>query len=97
MNLLGRMSTEGQKWSPVRLADGRVDAIGRDDQVGVGELFDTRHVRLEVHLDAQLAGALLQEKQKRAAGAAAKAVAADPEARVLVVDRDVVPIGEVSR
>ncbi len=80
----------------VLLADARIDAVGRDDQVGVA-----MRVRIDLGLEfqfhAERAGTFLQQPQQRHARAAAKAVAADAVHRALVVDLDVVPVGEVRR
>ena len=51
---------------------------------------------LELHLDAERAGALLQQPQQGHARAAAEAVAADAVHRALEMDLDVVPVGEVA-
>jgi hypothetical protein len=82
-------------------ADGAVDAVGGDDEVGLREVLGRRFLA-EAQLDAELAGALLQEQEQGAAGAAAEAVAADAVDGALGVapwarpgmDRDVVPVGE---
>ena len=75
-------------------ADARVDAVGRDDQIGVA-VRGRIDLGLELHLDAERAGALLQQPQQGHARAAAEAVAADAVHRALEMDLDVVPVGEV--
>jgi len=51
--------------------------------------------RFELQGDAELARTHLQDQKKRAPGAAAKAVAADPMHRSLEVNGNVVPIGKL--
>ncbi len=83
----------GREVLAVAFADRRVDAVGRDDQVGVGEVLRAR-VAAELQLHAEAARALLQEQQQRAARAAAETVAADAVRQALGDDLDVVPVGE---
>ena len=77
-------------------ADARVDAVGRDDEIGIARRRGI-DLGLEFQLDAERAGALVQQLQQGHARAAAEAVAADAVHRALEMDFDVVPVGEVRR
>ncbi len=78
------------------LSDLRVDAVGTDHEIGVADLGG-RYLVLELQLDAEPACALTEQVQERHAGAAAEAVAADAVDRILEMDFDVVPVGEILR
>ena len=80
----------------IAAADGAVDAVGGDDQVGVGEIV-RRGLLVEQQFDAERAGAVVQQHQQRPAGAAAEPVAADAVDGAADVDLDVVPVGEIVR
>ena len=55
-------------------ADRAVDAVGRDDQIGIGELGDVAHLTVEDQFDAEIGGAFLQDVQQPLALDAAEAV-----------------------
>ena len=74
-------------------ADGAVDAVGGDDQVGVGKILRVGRL-VEQQFDPEGAGAVVQEHEEGAAGAAAETVAADAVDGAPDVDLDVVPVGE---
>ena len=69
-----RQSSRARKCVGVRLAHRAVDAVGAEDQVGVGELLGPADLALEVQLDPQLAAAL-------AGGSAAASCATAPRSR----------------
>ena len=76
------------------LAHAAVDAVRRDDQIGVaisGKILD---LALELQPDAEAARALLQDVQQALAGDAGKAMAARADDVPLEVDVDVVPVLE---
>src|SRR5580704_15392212 len=78
------------------LADGAVDAVGGNDEIGVLVGGKARvDLGFESHLDPERTGALLQQTQQRRTGAAAEAVAADAMNGVLETDLDIVPIREI--
>ena len=78
-------------------AHDRVDAVARHDEVVVVPVFlGGRERGLEPHLDAQLAGAVLQDLQHPHAPDAREAVAARHGAHSLVDHGDVVPVREVA-
>src|SRR5262249_29726707 len=79
----------------VALADPAVYAVGGHDQVGVGEAVEAVDLGLEGELDAQVAGAGLQDLQQLLAADAAEAVAARAHRLALEMDLDIVPVGEV--
>ena len=87
----------GSKTSAWRSARAAVDAVRRDDEVGVGELRLVRDFVLEDLVHAELAGPLLQEIQQALARDAAEAVAAADEALAGEVDVDVVPVVEAAQ
>ena len=79
------------------LADRRVDAVGGEDHVGVGEArlqLGRRDLDAEVQGDANGPAALLEDVEQGEPRHAAEAVARATHLVALVVDRDVVPIGE---
>ena len=75
------------------VADAGIDAVGGDDDVGVGEIgridgdAETEH-------DALLGAAGLQDAEQRHAGDAGEAVAGAADLGALLMDGNVVPIGE---
>ena len=78
------------------LARPRIQSVGRNDEVvilrqrrGAGDLG------LEDEVDAKLARAVLQQHEQLLARDAGEAVAARHDPLAAIVDRDVVPIGEV--
>jgi hypothetical protein len=78
------------------LAHRAVDAVGADDQVGLARHHvDRPGFGLVIDIDAQFGGALLQDRQQRQAAQAGKTVPAGAHHMPLVVDMDVVPVGEV--
>ena len=84
----------------VAAADGAVDAVGGDHDVGAAEperveVAVVAHVGAEAQGDAERRGALLQDAQQRAARDAAEAVAAGGDPTPVDDDVDVVPVGEV--
>ena len=78
----------------VAVAELAVDAIGADDQVGVGEVRDVIDLALEHQFHAQCFGAVLQDVEQMLALDAAKTVAAGSDDAALEVDIDVVPMRE---
>ena len=80
----------------VELAHARVDAVGGEHEVVVGDdLLDVVDGVLEVHAHAELAAALLQQQQQLLAREAAEAVAGAGDLRAGVERVDVGPVGEV--
>ncbi len=79
----------------VACADGAVDAIRRDDQVGVGEFGDILDLALEDQFNAQTGRALLQDVEQALAFDAAEAMAAGSDDPALEMDIDVVPMDEI--
>ena len=75
-------------------ADSAVDAVGGDDQVGVGKVL-RRRLLVEQQFDAQRPSAVMQQHEQGPARAAAEPVAADAVHRAANVDLDIVPIGEI--
>ncbi len=80
----------------VALARAAVDAIGGDDQVGVGEGRVVLHLVLEVMHDPEVPAPLLEETEQALPLDAAEAVAAGRGRRAAVVDVDVVPVVEAA-
>ena len=75
----------------------RVDAIGGDDQVGIGEFKVGVDLALEHELHPELFAAFLQNVEQFLAADADKAVAGGAHASVLDPDLDVVPMVERGR
>ncbi len=75
-------------------ADPGVDAVAGDHQIGLGEVVERADLALELHRDAELAAALLEQQQQRLARHAAEPVPARGDLAPAVEDVDVVPIGE---
>ncbi len=78
----------------VFLAEAAVDAVGENDEIGIGKARFVVDLDLELQTNAELAGALLQDQQQLAPRTAAKAVAADTMHRAAEVHGNVIPIGE---
>ena len=78
----------------VARADRAVDAVGGDDQVGIGEFGDVMHLAAEDQLHAKIGGAFLQDVEQVLALDAAEAVPARADHAALEVDVDVVPMRE---
>ena len=78
----------------VALADFRVDAVGGDDEVGVGEVEVGIDVALEHEFDADLLAAPLQDVEQMLAADADEAVAGGALALALEDELDVVPMVE---
>ncbi len=76
---------------------GGIDAVGRDDQVGAGDLFQSRDLVSELDANAQGTRPRLQQHQQGPPGAAAEAVATDAVHGALMADFDILPIGELTR
>ena len=81
-------------------ANRAVDAVGRDDQVGVAESecvesTTSRTLGAESEIDAQLAARGAGESEQLAARDAAEAVAARRDATTVDEDVDVVPVREI--
>ncbi len=77
-------------------ADGRVDAVARNDNVIVGRVVRGRpELRLEPQIDAEGTGAVLQQGQHVPAPDPGEAVAAGHGALGAPHDCDVVPVDEV--
>src|SRR5690606_13780139 len=86
----------------VLAAQGAVDAVGADDQVGVpeteaGEVRVVLDVAMEAQVGAEPGGALLEDLQQLDPGEAGEAVAAGSDGAPLEVDVNVVPAGEAGR
>jgi hypothetical protein len=77
-------------------ADEAVDAVGRDDQVDIGELVEIADLARELELDADIAAARLQHHQQGAALGAAEAVTGGAHDLAVEVEVDLVPIGELA-
>ncbi len=84
----------GLKVIGVACADRAVDAIGCDDQVGVGEFGDVVDLALEDQLHAEFRRAVLENVEQALAFDAAEAVAAGADDTALEMDVDVVPMDE---
>src|SRR5690242_16223669 len=78
----------------VLFAKAAVNAVGEDDQIGIGKPRFILDLDLELQPNAKLARALLQDQQQLSAGAAAKAVAADAVHGAAEVHGDIVPVSE---
>ena len=77
-------------------ADEAVDAVGRDDQVDIGELVEIADLARELELDADIAAARLQHHQQGAALGAAEAVTGGAHDLAVEMEVDLVPIGELA-
>ena len=77
------------------LAQGAVDPVGGQDQVGVGELVQPGDLALELEFDAQLQAACLQQLQQSLARHAREAVAGRAHTLVADVGLDVAPVAEL--
>jgi hypothetical protein len=75
-------------------ADPAVDAVGAHDQVGVGKLRHILHLALEDQLNAKRLGTALENVEEVLAFDAGEAMSARGDDAALVVDVDVVPMGE---
>ena len=80
-----------------RVAHRAVDAVGADDQVRVAMRGEPGVLGLEAHADAERGGARLQDLQQLEPAEAREAVPGGRERAALVVDVDVVPVGEARR
>ena len=80
-----------------RVAHRAVDAVGTDDQVGVAMRGEPGILGLEADADAERRGALLEDLQQLQPAEAREAVPRRGERPALVVDVDVVPVGEARR
>ena len=78
------------------LADPAADAVGADDQVGIGELGVRSEVGLEHETHAQRFAACLQDIEEPLAADSAKAVSTRANGAALEVDVDVVPVIEAA-
>lgn len=78
----------------VACSHGAVDAVGGDDQIGIGEVVELVDLGLEMQLHAQRAGAILQYQQQFAPSAAAETVAARADRLALEYEIDLIPVGE---
>src|SRR6185437_2261196 len=79
----------------VLFAEAAVDAVGEDDQIGIGEaplIFD---LDLELQVDAEIARPFLEDQKKLAPRAAAKAVAGDTVHSAAEMHGDIVPVSEL--
>ena len=77
----------------ILLADAAVQAVGRDDQVGI-DVGVVLHVGFVDELHAQFHAALLQDVQQLLAADAAEAVAAGADRAAVDADVDIVPVVE---
>src|SRR3954469_23743893 len=81
---------------PVRLgvlrADPAVQAVARDDQVGIGELRVVLDIGLEMQAHAEILATLLQDVEQALPADAAEAVPARADLVAADVDLDVVPV-----
>ena len=80
------------------IADGGVDAVGRENDIGIGKLLlNLRRIDAgrKVHRDVEFAAALLQNLQQGEARRAAKTIAGAADFLALEVDGDVIPVGEM--
>jgi len=75
-------------------ADGAVDAVGGNDQIGTGETAVVVGVGLVLDPHAQAFGALLQDIEQAPPVNAAHAVAAGDDHLAAVVDVDIVPVAK---
>ncbi len=73
MYLFLRHSMLGRKVVGEAFADAAVDAVGRDDQIGVAKSRKIVGLALELQPDAECAGALLEDVQQALAGDADEA------------------------
>ena len=76
------------------VAEAGIDAVGRYDQVGVGEFLVALDLVLEHQLDAEFLAAVLQDVQHLLAADADEAVAAGADLAALEDELDVVPVVE---
>ncbi len=78
----------------IACADRAVDAIGCDDQVGVGEFGDVLHLALEDQFHAEFDRAFVEDAEQAPALDAAEAMAAGADDAALEMDVDVIPMDE---
>src|SRR5690606_24949646 len=78
----------------VLVPDAAVDAVRRDDQVGVARAVEVFDLGLEAKLDPEFPRPLLQDVQEALARNAGEAVAAGAHDVALEMDVDVVPVLE---
>lgn len=78
----------------VFVADARIDAIGGDDQIGVGELLVALDVLLEQQFGTELEAAFLEDVEHLLAADADKAVASRADLAALEDQLDIVPMVE---
>lgn len=78
----------------VFFAEAAVDAIGQQNQIGVGEAGLVVDIDFETQVDAELVRPLLEDQEQLASRTAAEAVAAHPVHRAAEMHGDVVPVGE---
>ena len=76
-------------------AHARIHAVGADDQIEIPIGLEVLRLGFELQIDAEGAGAILQDIQQAFASDAAKAVAGRGDNRIAIMHRDVVPIDEI--
>src|SRR3972149_6618015 len=76
-------------------AHARIHAVGADDQVEIPIGLEVLRLGFELEIDAEGAGAILQDIQQAFASDAAKAVAGRGDNGIAIMHRDVVPIDEI--
>ena len=81
MKRLGRISMSGWNCIGVAAADLRIEAVGGDDEVGVGEFEVGIDLALEDELDAERLAAPLQDVEQLLAADADEAMARRAHAR----------------
>ena len=75
-------------------ADTRIDAIGSNDQVGVGKLFIVHHLVLEDQLDAERQAAVLEDIEHALAADANKTMPGGADGPPLEQQFDIIPMVE---
>ena len=95
-NLLRRTSTSTPNASGSSVAEARVGAVGRNDEIVVAPLRIGRiALGIEVQHDAELARAVLQDFEQALAADADEAVPARGDGLAAKMDVDIVPVREL--
>ena len=77
------------------LPESAIDAVGEQDEIGIGKARLVVDIHFEMEVDTELARSLLQDQQQFLPRAAAKAVTPDPMHRAAKMHGDIIPIGEL--
>ncbi len=88
---VGELGHTGAEFGAMRAAHERVDAVGADDEVRIGELIQRRYRALVLHLDPHGLRALAQQAQQLEPPDGGKTDAVDADDSSVEVERDVRP------